>query len=199
MKSAFAFLALFGLAACNADTPIGTDSSVGPPLFARGGSQTLYGITFQQGIESDLTHPFAALAKTGDPYSGSVSGDPVYLSLPGTTAGDAEVCDQDGSGLGATTASWGGYAGIWKGSFSISAKGSTYHVAYNATREDGTGWLWLVVNGTGVKTNNNLTLTFTNRRGLVSAYSTPTGSFDPRVGPFDPQDRCLTFSITAAP
>lgn len=47
--------------------------------------------------------------------------------------------------------------------------------------------------------NGNLTLSFTNARGLISTYSTPHGSFDPRVGPFDDQDRCLTFSITATP
>jgi hypothetical protein len=88
-----------------------------------------------------------------------------------------------------------------EGEFSIASKkgGSSYHVAYNATREDGTGWIWLVVNGPAVKSNNNLTLTFTNVRGLVSTYSTPTGSFDPRVGPFDSDHRCLTFSITATP
>jgi hypothetical protein len=50
-----------------------------------------------------------------------------------------------------------------------------------------------VVNGPAVKSNGNLTLTFTNARGLVSAYSTPDG------GPFDPQDRCLTFSIVSTP
>jgi hypothetical protein len=54
--------------------------------------------------------------------------------------------------------------------------------------------LWLVINATGVKSNNNLTLSFTNVRGLVSAGSTTDGS-----GTVDSQDRCLTFSITATP
>jgi len=163
------------------------------PVFARGGGQTSYAISFQGGIQSDLSHPFATLAKTGDPFGGNVGGNPVYVSLPPSTGGDTAVCDQDGSGLGATTASWTGYAGIWKGDFSISVKGPTYHFAYRATREDGTGMLWLVVNSAAVKTNGNLTLTFTNVRGLVSALSTPDG------GPYDPQDRCLTFSLTATP
>jgi hypothetical protein len=202
MKSTFALLALLGLAACNAEMPTRTDPSVGPPLFAKGGgSQTQYGFTFQGGLQSDPAHPFSALAKTGDPFYGGVSGNPVYLVLPAAAGGDSTVCNNDGSGLGLSTGSWGAYAGVWKGSFSIGAKGQgpSYHVAFNATREDGTGWIWLVVNGDGVKTNGNLTLTFTNVRGLVSAYSTPTGSYDPRVGPFDPQDRCLTFAITATP
>ena len=186
-------LALALIAGCGVDTLIPAEPPAGPPVFARGGNQTLYGITFQQGIQSDVAHPFSASAKTGDPFSGSVAGNPVYLLLPASSAGLPTVCDQDGSGLGATTESWGGYAGIWKGDFSISVKGSTYHVAYRATREDGTGMLWLVVNAPGIKSNGNLTLSFTDVRGLVSALSTPDG------GPYDPQDRCLTFSITATP
>ena len=55
------------------------------------------------------------------------------------------------------------------------------------------GSWYLVVNGPAVKSNGNLTLTFTNARGLVSAYSTPDG------GPFEPQDRCITFSIVTTP
>ena len=193
MRCTLALTALFGLAACSDHTPTAPVSLGEAPLFARAGGQTSYGITFQQGIQSDATHPFTVLAKTGDPFSGSVGSNPVYLSIPGTTGGDASVCAQDGSGLGATTASWGGYAGIWKGDFSISPKGGTYHVAYRATREDGIGMLWLVVNSAAVKSNGNLTLSFTNVRGLVSAYSTPDG------GPYDPQDRCLSFSVTATP
>jgi len=193
MLRTIAGIAVLGLAACGRDVPTAQDQSTGAPLFARGGNQTLYGITFQQGIQSDVLHPFSASAKTGDPFGGSVAGDPVYLLIPASSAGQAAVCDQDGSGLGATTESWGGYIGIWKGDFSISVKGGTYHVAYRATREDGSGMLWLVVNAPGVKSNGNLTLTFTNVRGLVSALSTPDG------GPYDPQDRCLTFSITATP
>ena len=181
------------VAGCSADNAVLMEPSGGQPVFARGGGQTTYAITFQGGIESDLSTPFSATAKTGDPFSGGVSGNPVYVSLPVTTAGDTMVCDQDGSALGATAASWGGYVGIWKGDFSISAKANTYHFAYRTTRQDGTAMLWLVVNAPAAKSNGNLTLTFTNVRGLVSAYSTPDG------GPFDPQDRCLTFSITATP
>ena len=200
MKSAFALLALLGLAACNADIPTGTDSSTGP-LFARGGgNQTLYAITLAGGLQSDPTNPFSAMGVTGNPFSSKVSANPAYLILPASAGGDdLAACDGDGS-LGPSTALWGGYEGLWKGSFSVTGKKPYgYHVAFNATRDDGTGWIWLVVNSAGVKSNNNLTLSFTNVRGLVSAYSTPTGSFDPRVGPFDSQDRCLTFSITATP
>jgi len=196
MKSTYALLALFGLAACNVDTPTGTDSSVGPVLFARGGgSQTLYGITLAGGLQNDLTHPFSAMGVTGNPFSAQVSADPVYLTLPASAGGDdLALCDGDGS-LGPSTVSWGGYEGVWKGNFSVTGKkpGGSYHVAFGATREDGTGFLWLVINATGVKSNNNLTLSFTNVRGLVSAGSTPDG------GPIDSQDRCLSFSITATP
>ena len=197
MKRTFALLALFGLAACNAETPAGPDSSAGP-LFARGGSQTLYAITPAGGLQDDPTHPFSAMGVTDDPFSGKgISADPVYLTLPASAGGtDLAACDGDGS-LGASTASWGGYEGVWKGSFVVAGKkpgNSSYRVAFGATREDGTGFLWLVIqSGTGVKSNNNLTLTFTNVRGLVSEGSTPDG------GPADSQDRCLTFSITATP
>ena len=192
MRSTLALVALLGLAACSDYTPVAP--GVGAPLFTRGGGQTLYGITFQRGIESDLAHPFSALAKTGDPFSGpGVAGNPVYLSFPASTAGATSVCDQDGSGLGATSASWGAYGGIWKGSFSVGGKPGGYHVSYIATRESGVGYLNLVVNAPAVTSNGNLTLTFTNVRGLVAANSTPDG------GPKDPQDRCLTFSVTATP
>ena len=199
MKSTFALLALFGLAACNADVPTGTDSSTGP-LFARGGgSQTLYAITLAGGLQGDPTHPFSAMGVTGNPFSSKVSAEQAYLILPASAGGsDLAACDGDGS-LGPSTASWGGYAGVWKGSFSVTGKkpvsSSGYHVAFGATRADGSGGsLWLVINATGVKSNNNLTLSFTNVRGLVSAGSFPAGS-----GPVDSQDRCLTFSITATP
>jgi hypothetical protein len=199
MKRTFALLALLGLAACNADIPSGTDSSVGP-LFARGGgSQTLYAITLAGGLQDDPAHPFSALGVTGDPFSGKgISADPVYLTLPASAGGtDLAACDGDGS-LGDSTPDWRGYEGVWKGSFVVAGKkpgNSSYRVAFGATREDGTGFLWLVIqSGTGVKSNNNLTLTFTNVRGLVSAGSTPVGG-----GEADAQDRCLTFSITATP
>jgi len=198
MKSACALLALLGLAACNADTPTGPDSPAGP-LFARGGgSQTLYAITLAGGLESDPTHPFSAMGVTGDPFSAKVSADPVYLTLPASAGGDdLAACDGDGS-LGPSTASWGGYSGVWRGSFSVTGQkggkpGNSYHVAFGATREDGSGFLWLVINAPGVKSNDKLTLSFTNVRGLVSAGSTPDG------GPADSQDRCLSFSITATP
>ena len=188
-------------AACDPRSPTSASLS-GELLLAKGGgTQTLYSFTFQGGLQSDLAHPFSALAKSGDPFVSGVSGDPVYLTLPSSSGGDASVCNANGGDLGPATGDWGAYAGLWKGSFSVAPKGrgSSYHVTFNATRDDGTGWIWLVVNADGVKSNGNLTLTFTNVRGLVSAYSTPTGSFDPRVGPFDPQDRCLSFSVTATP
>lgn len=197
MKRTFALLALFGLAACNADTPTGTDASAGPPLFARGGGdQTFYAITLAGGLQSDLTRPFSALGVTDNPFSAKVSADPAYLVLPSVSGGDPSVCDQDGSGQLSSTDLWGAYGGVWKGSFSVTGKrtGNSYHVAFGATRVDGTGFLWLVINATAVKSNNNLTLTFTNVRGLLNVSSTPVGG-----GPADSQDRCLTFSITATP
>lgn len=179
----------------------GGKNGIGIEKFTVKQGQTLYGFTFQGGLQTDAAHAFSALAKTGDPYYGGVSGNPVYLVLPASAGGDAAVCNATGGTLGPSTGDWGAYAGTWKGEFTIGAQGQGpgYHVTFNATREDGTGWIWLVVNADGVKSNDNLTVTFTNARGLISTYSTPTGSFDPRVGPFDPQDRCLTFSIHASP
>lgn len=192
-SSRFLSLAILGLAACGNSLPTVADSPVGEPLLAPPGGQTTYAFTFQGGLESDPSHPFSAAAKTGDPFSSPVSGNPVYLSFPASSGGSTAVCDQDGSGLGPTTANWGAYGGIWNGSFSISVKGGKYHMSYIATRAVGGGYLNLVVNQPGVKSNGNLTLTFTNVRGLVAANSTPDG------GPTDGQDRCLTFSITATP
>lgn len=168
---------------------------IGIEKFAVKQGQTLYGFTFEQGLQGDPAHPFSGAAKTNDPFYGGVSGNPVYLTLPAVAGGDdLAVCDGDGS-LGPSTGSWGAYVGVWKGSFSIGARGQGpgYHVAFGATREDGSGSLWLVINGEGVKSNGNLTVTFTNVRGLINVSSTPDG------GPYDPQDRCLTFSISATP
>ena len=197
MKSAFALLALLGLAACNADIPTGTDSSTGP-LFARGGgNQTLYAITLAGGLQSDPSHPFLAMGVTGNPFSSKVSAEQAYLILPASAGGsDLAACDGDGS-LGPSTALWGGYEGVWRGTFSVTGRkaGSDYHVSFGATRADGSGGsLWLVINAAGVKSTDKLTLSFTNVRGLVSAGSIPVGS-----GPVDSQDRCLSFSITATP
>lgn len=155
--------------------------------------QTLYGMTFQSGLESDVSHPFSTSAKTGDPFASPVSGNPVYLTIPAAAGGVTAVCDADGSHLGATNGSWGAYAGTWKGGFSLSVKSGRYHLSFVASRDAGGGYLNLVVNAPAVKSNGNRTLTFTNARGLVAANSTPNG------GPMDPQDRCLTFSITATP
>ena len=181
-------------------TTAGGKHGIGIEMFAVKKGLTLYGFTFAGGLQSDVSHPFTAAAKTDDPFYGSVGGTPVYLMLPAATGGDPAVCNE-GSTLVPSTDTWGAYAGVWKGTFTTDTDGqaSGYHVTFNATREDGTGWLWLVVNADGVKSNENLTLTFTNVRGLVSAYSTPSGSFKPRQGPFDPQDRCLSFSVTATP
>lgn len=186
-------LALSIAAGCGGDIATPTDTPTGQPVFARGGGQTLYAFTFQGGIESDPANPFLAAAKTGDPFGSPVSGNPVYLLLPAATGGLTGVCDADGSGQPATTASWGAYGGIWKGGFSVSAKAGKYHLSYIATRDVGGGYLNLVVNAAGDKSVNKLTLTFTNVRGLVAANSTPDGVAT------DPQDRCLTFSITATP
>lgn len=198
MHHSFGRLALgvMALAACGNEGPTVPESAGSTPILARGGGgggQTQYGITFAGGLESDPLHPFSTSAKTGDPFAGPVNGNPVYVSFPSGSGGNTSVCDQDGSGLGPTSASWGGYGGIWTGGFSVSVKSGKYHVSYVATREVGGGYLNLVINKPGVKSNGNLTLTFTNVRGLVAANSTPDG------GPTDPQDRCLTFSITATP
>jgi len=182
-------------------TAAGGKHGIGIELFAVKKGLTVYRFNFAQGLESDPSRPFWGAAKTNDPYYGGVAGDPVYLVLNAATGGDAAVCNTEGFELGPTTDAWGAYAGLWKGVFTIGARGQGpgYHVTFNATRADGTGWLWLVVNADGVTSNGNLTITFTNVRGGVSFYSTPTGSFEPSVGPYDPQDRCLTFSITATP
>lgn len=185
------------VAACSNEAPDASRLLTAPPLTARGGgSQTLYTLTFLGGLGNDPAHALSGMGKTGDPFGAKIGADPAYLTLPVSGGGNSAVCDQDGSGLLPSTDTWGAYGGVWKGSFSITAKGGggyTHHVAFAATRVDGTGSLWLVVNARPVKTNNNLTLTFTNVRGLVSAGSTPDS------GEVDSQDRCLTFTINATP
>lgn len=200
-------LSLFVLAACSSDVPTAPRALRSEPLFAKPGAQTLYAFSWQGGFQSDASHPFSTLAKTGDPFGGGIDADGVYLVLPTSAGGDPSVCNA-GSTIDPSTGSWVGeydYTGLWVGhvtaSVSTGKQGTTTaNFSFNATRSDGTGWIWLVLKGGSVSlSSGKLTLSFTNSRGLVSAYSTPTGSFDPRVGPFDPQDRCLTFSITATP
>ncbi len=197
-------LSLLALAACATDTPVAAPLVPSAPLSAKAPSQTLYAFTWQGGLQSDVNHSFSTLAKTGDPFSSGIDADGVYLFLPASSGGTPAACDA-GFTLGPSTADWGAYTGLWVGHLATSVSTSqrgivTGNLSYNATRSDGTGWIWLVLKGgTVVSSNGKLTVTFTNSRGLVSAYSTPTGSFEPRVGPFDSDDRCLTFSITAAP
>jgi hypothetical protein len=188
--------AVLGITSCSNAGPDAPSLLTGPPLTARGGgAQTLYTLTFLGGIGNDPAHALSGTGKTGDPFSSKIGADPAYLSLPSVSGGDPAVCNQS-SGEPPSTGTWGAYSGVWKGSFSVTAKGGggyTHHVAFGAAREDGTGFLWLVVNARSDATSDNLNLRFTNVRGLVSAGSTPDG------GPVDPQDRCLTFSITATP
>jgi hypothetical protein len=194
-------LSLFALAACATEAPVAPRVVPAAALSARTPVQTLYRFTLAGGLQSDVDHPFSALAKTGDPFSSGIDADGVYLVLPLSSGGTPAECDA-GFTLGPSTGQWGAYSGLWVGhltaSVSISNRGTTGNLSYNATRSDGTGWIWLVLKGgTVVSSNGKMTVTFTNARGLVSAYSTPTGSFEPRVGPFDSDDRCLTFSFTA--
>ena len=190
-------IALF-VVACSTEAPVAPRLAMSPPLYARPAAQT-YTYTLAGGLESNAAHPFTAQATTGAPFSGTLNGDPVYLDLPASAGGDPAICNQDISSVGPAIGDWEGYAGTWKGVFTVSPKKGkdlTYSATYNATREDGTGWIWLVIKG-GLLSGGNLT--FSNVRGLISTYSTPTGSFEPTVGPFDDRDRCLTFTITATP
>ncbi len=197
-------LSLFALAGCGRDAPVAPRLEPSAPLFAKPvGQTTMYAFTWQGGLQSDVSHPFSTSGKTGDPFSSGIDADGVYLVLPASSGGTPAACDA-GFTLGPSTADWGAYTGLWVGHLATSVSTSqrgivTGNLSYNATRSDGTGWIWLVLKGgTVASSNSKLTVTFTNSRGLVSAYSTPTGSFDPSVGPFDSDDRCLTFSITAA-
>jgi len=202
-------LSLVVLAACSREAPTTPRALRSEPLFAKPPAQTLYAFSWQGGLQSDASHPFSTLAKTADPFGGTgIDADSVYLVLPTSAGGDPTVCNA-GSTADPSFGSWvsdiGDYTGVWVGhvtaNVSTGKQGTTTaNFSFNATRSDGTGWIWLVLKGgTVTLSSGKLTLSFANSRGLVSAYSTPTGSFDPRVGPFDPQDRCLTFSITATP
>lgn len=198
-------LSLLAIAACGTEAPTRPQLRSSQPLFAKPSPQTLYAFTSQGGLQSDASHSFSALQKTGDPFgNGGIDADNVYLFLPSSSGGDPHVCDT-GFSLDPSTQNWGGYSGLWVGHLTLGAapakQGTTAgNFSYNATRSDGTGWIWLVAKGGDVAlSNGKLTVSFTNARGLVSAYSTPTGSFDPRMGPFDAVDRCLTFTVTAAP
>ena len=198
-------LSLLAIAACSTEAPTRPQLRSSQPLFAKPSPQTLYAFTWQGGLESDASHPFSALEKAGDPFGNSgIDADGVYLFLPSSSGGEPHLCDA-GFSLGPSTQDWGDYGGLWIGHVTLSAAPSKQgtiagNFSYNATRSNGTGWIWLVAKGGDVAlSNGKLTVSFTNTRGLVSAYSTHTGSFDPRVGPFDAVDRCLTFSVAAAP
>lgn len=186
--------ALFGIAGCSDRLPTAVDSPSGPPAFAKGSGQTLYALTFATGIQTGSA-VFSGLAKTGDPFLG-IGGDNVYLTLPASASGNPAVCDADGSGLGATTASWGGYAGEWKGTLSITKKRGLLYFSYRANpASGGAGFLNLDAHAAFVETNASgvITIAISDARGMVGATSTPDGAG------FDATDRCLTFSVTATP
>jgi hypothetical protein len=187
-------LALLGLAGCSDQAPTAADSPSGPPSFAKGSGQTLYTLTFAADIQTGSV-VFSGLAKNGDPFLG-IGGDNVYLTLPATTSGDTALCDGDGTGLGATTNTWGGYVGEWKGTLSITKKRGQIYFSYRANPAGGgAGFLNLDSHAAFTETNNSgvVTIAISNARGMVGATSTPDGAG------FDAVDRCLTFSVTATP
>jgi len=187
-------LALVGIAGCTDKIPTAVDSGSGPPSFAKGSGQTLYALTFATGIQTGSV-VFSGLAKTGDPFLG-IGADNVYLSLPASASGNPAVCDADGSGLGATTSSWGGYAGEWKGTLSITKKRGLIYFSYRAgPAAGGPGFLNLDSHAAFTETNSGgvVTVAMSNARGMVGATSSPDGVVS------DATDRCLTFSVTATP
>lgn len=192
MQRTLGFVALLGLAACGAAAPTAPSNS---PLLAKSGSQTLYALTFAADIQTG-SMVFSGLAKTGDPFLG-IGGANVLLMLPAAASGNTAVCDADGSGLGNTTSSWGGYVGEWKGTLSITKKrGGLIYFSYYANRADASGgFLNLDVHAVATETNSSgvVTIAISNARGMVGATSTPDGTN------YAAQDRCLTFSVTATP
>jgi hypothetical protein len=187
-------LAVLGLGACSDTAPTAVESPSEPPSLAKGSGQTLYSLTFATDIQTGSV-VFSGLAKTGDPFLG-IGGDNVYLTLPAATSGNTAVCDADGSGLGATTNTWGGYAGEWKGTLSITKKRGQIYFSYRANPAGGgAGFLNLDSHAAFTETNTGgvVTIAISNTRGMIGATSTPDGAG------FDATDRCLTFSVTATP
>jgi hypothetical protein len=194
MRCTLALIALLGLAACSGMTPTAADTPGEAPSFAKASGQTLYALTFATDLQTGSL-VFSGLAKTGDPFLG-IGGSNVYLTLPAATSGNTAVCDADGSGLGATTNSWGGYAREWKGTLSITKKRGLIYFSYSANPADGgAGFLNLDSHASFTETSSGgiVTIAISNARGMVGATSTPDG------GPYDAQDRCLSFSVTATP
>ena len=184
-------LALLGVVGCSDKIPTAVGSPSGPPSFAKGSGQTLYALTFATDIQTGSI-VFSGLAKTGDPFLG-IGGDNVRLTLPAATTGNTAVCDSDGTGLGATTNSWGGYVGEWIGTLSIIKKRGLIYFSYRAFR--GGGFLNLDSHAAFTETNSGgvVTISISNARALIGATSSPDGVVS------DATDRCLTFSVTATP
>ena len=82
----------------------------------RAPGQTVYALTFATG-----SVVFSGSAKMGDPFL-AIGGDNVRLVIPGSASGNPTVGDADGSGLGPTIDSWGGFVGQWNGTLAISKR-----------------------------------------------------------------------------
>jgi hypothetical protein len=173
----------------------GGKKGIGIELFTvKETGQALYTLSFATDIQTGSV-VFSGLAKRGDPFLG-ITGDNVYLTLPASTSGNTAVCNGDGSGLGATTNTWGGYVGEWKGTLSITKKRGLIYFSYTAAPADGSpGHLNLDAHAAFTETNSSgvITIAISSTRGMVGATSTPDGAG------FDAVDRCLTFSVTATP
>jgi hypothetical protein len=156
---------------------------------------TRYFFTFQGGLRTGST-VFSAAARTGDPFSG-IADSRVTLTIPDQALGSTAICDADGSGLGATTSSWGEYAGDWIGGLSIAKPGPNHvWLSFFAQRADGTpGTLNLDIHSAYTETRSGgvIALAAGPWRALVGALSKPRG------GAFDAVDRCMIFGVTATP
>jgi len=156
---------------------------------------TRYSLTFQGGLRTGSTIS-AAVAKTGDPFSG-IAGSRVLLTIPDQALGSTAICDADGSGLGATTSAWGEYAGEWIGDFSMAKPGPNHlWLSFFASRADGSpGILNLDIHTAYTETNSGgvIALAAGPWRALVGATSRPRGAA------FDAVDRCMIFGVTATP
>lgn len=174
----------------------------------RGGSgeTALYTIVLTGDIQNDPAHPMTGIPlDPANPFA-SLSVSDAWLLLPsGGTAGNESVCDDDGrtDDLGRTVEGFGGFAGIWRGEFSLTRtrvfnkrKQGGAHISYLANQQDADGgYMNGVVNNAPVEStdlNGNPTLTFVDDRWWIGATSWFTDPNQP-----DGVDRCVTVVVTA--
>lgn len=184
------------LAACE-ESFVPTDAETSLEPAAKPAPTAVYTYAFTGDIEGTLLNVSASPA---DPFK-QVNSSGLDFEFVAAT-GDTIVCNEKQPDLAPSVNDWGGYAlAPWDVQVDLSRrKRSAFHLQITGIQDDGTGSINLAVNDVPFLDNNDDGVTavieFRDVRALVSALSY-SDTLDSGGPDYDPDDRCVNFTITA--